>query len=741
MRVFFTAILCIFLTTTIVHAQDFIENDSLAISLDTLLLDELVVTAQRPLVKVELDKITYNMADDPESPTNNLLDMLKKVPMVTVDGEENVQLKGSANFKFYMNGKPSTLISNNPKAVLRSIPAHTIKNIEVITNPGAKYDAEGVNGIINIVTQSTSSMSGYTVSLSGGGDTRGTYNGGTYFSLKYGKIGLTGNFDYYDLHPPKNNMHSLREDLLTHTMLTQEGGRSNHAHGVYGYGELSYEIDTFNLVNLAYDKYGGDYNSDLHQIVRMSKDNEMIYQYNRMTHNTKDFGNTAFRVDYQRTFPVKDRLLTASYLLNIDPDDSRSDTRITDAYHFDEGRNKQYSNASTREHTFQLDYTTPIADIHTVESGVKYIRRINASDSRKFLLSGTDWMPIASDADAFEHVQHVLAAYAGYSLKYNQWGFKAGLRYETIWLQAEFPMNRQENFDIHYANFIPSAVVTYSPRPGQTWKTGYNMRIQRPGIRYLNPYVNTTDTSYIYSGNPDLDAVKYHNVNLNYNFYAPKINIAVDFTYNFTHNGIEELTWLEKDVSHSSYFNVAKNNTWSLSAYLNWTVTSKWTIYSNLGGNYSTIEANNDSGLSNSGFSGNAYGGVQYTIPWNVRLGLNGYYSNPRITLQGESSGYYFWGFSASKSFLDNKLNVRLHVDDLLFPIMKVSGKQSTPAFSYETNNSQYLRRLGISVSYRFGEMKTQIKKARRSIRNDDNMSGGGQNSGISGGQPQSGEQ
>lgn len=115
-------------------------------------LDEVSIVAQRPLVKVEIDKLTYNAKDDPEASTSNVLDLLRKVPMVTVDAEDNIQLKGSSNFKIYLNGKPSNMITNNPSQVLKSMPANSIKDIEVITDPGAKYDAEGVGGIINIIT-------------------------------------------------------------------------------------------------------------------------------------------------------------------------------------------------------------------------------------------------------------------------------------------------------------------------------------------------------------------------------------------------------------------------------------------------------------------------------------------------------------------------------------------------------------------------------------------------------------
>jgi len=146
---------------------------------DNTELNEVVVTAFKPLVTADIDKITYSMEDDPEALTNNVLDMLKKVPMVTVDADDKIQLKGSGNFKIYLDGKPSNMISNNPSQVLRSMPANTVKKIEVITDPGSKYDAEGIGGIINIITNKQP-LGGYTGSVNAGTDSRGGYNGGAY---------------------------------------------------------------------------------------------------------------------------------------------------------------------------------------------------------------------------------------------------------------------------------------------------------------------------------------------------------------------------------------------------------------------------------------------------------------------------------------------------------------------------------------------------------------------------------
>ncbi len=130
-------------TVELSPAQNPLDLGEIALNESDTELDEVSVVAQRPLVKVEIDKLTYSAKDDPEASTSNVLDLLRKVPLVTVDGEDNIQLKGSTNYKIYLNGKPSNMISNNPSQVLKSMPANSVKDIEVITDPGAKYDAEG----------------------------------------------------------------------------------------------------------------------------------------------------------------------------------------------------------------------------------------------------------------------------------------------------------------------------------------------------------------------------------------------------------------------------------------------------------------------------------------------------------------------------------------------------------------------------------------------------------------------
>ena len=165
-------------------------------------LGQVEIVAQKPLVKADIDKIEYNVQDDPDAQSNSVLEMLRKVPLVTVDGEDNIQVNGSSSFKVYVNGKPNNMMSNNPTEVLKSMPANSIKHIEVITNPGPKYDAEGVGGILNIVTVG-SGLEGYTATFSANVSNRGA-GGGAFGTIKSGKLTVSARYNYnYNDQPPQ----------------------------------------------------------------------------------------------------------------------------------------------------------------------------------------------------------------------------------------------------------------------------------------------------------------------------------------------------------------------------------------------------------------------------------------------------------------------------------------------------------------------------------------------------------
>lgn len=713
---------------------------------DSHALSEVVVSAQKPLVKVDLDKITYSTEDDPESQTSTALDILKKVPMVTVDGDDKIQLKGSSGYKIYMNGKPSTMIANNPSDVLKSMPASTIKNIEVITDPGAKYDAEGLAGIINIITHKQTSMGGYNARINSRVDSRGGFGFGGFLSAKSGKFGFTGNYNYYDYTNGTGTATSFREDKMAtspYTYVMQNGTSKFEGHGQYGSGELSYEIDTLNLLNVGFSRYSGvSYNNSFSKTQMKDSDSKTLREFDRWTDGDGTYGSTELNVDYQHNWgKVKDRMLTASYKLSLSPDDRYSDNTIDGILDYKDEQNIQYSDGDLKEHTFQLDYTTPFAQKHTFEAGAKYILRLNESHSgyRDLDAAGV-WHERVSDRDRFKHEQDILSAYLGYSLKLTKWGFKTGLRLESTNLDVEYPLvsDGADDFSGDYTNLIPSATVTYQINPAQNLRLGYNMRISRPGIWQLNPYPNTSDTMNIEYGNPNLDAVKAHSLSANYSYFNPKINFNVNLAYNFSNNNIEELTLLEDGIRKKTYGNVGENKRLGLYTYMNWTISEKLKLTTNLSGAYIDVRSNDelkvDGKLKNSGFTASFYGNAMYTLPLKFRLNGFAGFGTSNIELSGRGYSYNFHGLSISRDFLGDKLNVNIQGRNFIQSKFKYKYEEDNPSFRFKEDMEFNRSRVMLSVAFKFGEMKAQIKKAQRGINNDDTM-GGNQGQGQGQGQ------
>ena len=713
------------------------------VNLSDIQLGEVVVTAIKPLVAVDLDKITYSMQDDPDSKTSNVLDMLRKVPMLTVDGEDKIQLKGSSSFKIYMDGKPSNMISNNPSQVLRSMPANMVKSIEIITDPGAKYDAEGVTGIINIITNKQP-MGGYTANLGAGADARGGYIGSIYATAKYGKFGFAGNYSYGHSRSPNSSYSSYRDifNPVNEKYLYQNGSSNSLGSYQYGTAELSYELDTLNLFTASFYRYGssGKSKSD-YGVEALDEEREGAYSYHQQAESESRYGSTDLNVDYQRTFKKKDELLTASYRFSLSPNDSWSDSKIRDAVNFPDSWTKLNNDASDKEHTFQMDYTTPLAKIHILEGGVKYIIRLNSSSSdRSFYNYETgQWMQMTSMDDEFRYRYDILSGYMGYSVRYKDYGFKAGLRLEDTNIEAAYPLKVEQNFAKHYFSWVPSTTATYRYKMIHTFRLGYNMRIQRPGIYYLNPYVNNTDPQYVSSGNPDLDVEKAHNFNISYSVFKPKLNLSAGANYNFINNSIQRITEIREDVSYTTFQNIGKQKRVGTNMYFGWTPIKSLRITVNFSGMYVDIQADNASGMQNSGFSGYAYLDGQYTLPKDFRVSFYGMVSSPNVNLQGRSSGYTYHGFGLNKSFLNKKLTVSLSATSPFNKFINFTSKNNNnPDYYSETISQIVIQNFNLRISYQFGELKQQaVKKTQRGISNDDAKAG--ESSGSSGGGQQGG--
>jgi Outer membrane receptor proteins, mostly Fe transport len=692
-------------------------------------LQEVVVVAQKPLVKVEIDKLTYSIDNDPDAKTSNTLDMLKKVPMITVDNDDNIQLKGSSDFKIYLNGKPSNILTNNPGDVLKGMPANSIKNVEVITDPGAKYDAEGVGGIINIIT-AKSGIEGYSATVRSGVSTLGRWGGGAYLSLKSGKFGITGNYNYNKMNSPYNDsyMERINNVSTNEKYMTQSGRAKNKGPFQFGTLEGSYEIDSLNLISLSVQRFNGDITNLSDYLVDMKDANHSpYYSYNRNSQSTRTFGSTDFDFDYQRSTHLKDELFTLSYKFENNPNNSESYTlleNLTGAVPSILSRVQRNTNtASTKEHTAQADYTRPLKKGQKLDVGVKYIRRNSNSETEQW----TNDTIVNNPANDFKHTQNIYSAYISYDMKVKNVGLKAGVREEATKQTVKYQLAPEMNFDTHYSNLVPSASASYSISATEQVRFGYTMRIRRPSIRNLNPYVNNTDPQNISYGNPNLNPEKSNNLSLNYSKFAQKLNINLGLSYNFVNNGIESYTFIDPakpNVSQTTYDNIGHSQRTSFSIYGNWNATKKINVILNGGVFYVNMKSDatqSTEQLSNSGFFYNGFTTIQYTLPKDFRLTLNGGYFAPRVNLQGKSSAFYNTSIALNKDFLNKKLSVSISCSDPFWKNKEYTSRTTSQTFSMKSINYVNTREVRINISYRFGNLnKTATKKTKQGISNDD---------------------
>ena len=704
---------------------------TILISEATEMLKGVEVVAQKPLVKAEIDKVTYSIEDDPDSKTNSTLEMLRKVPLVTVDGEDKIQVNGSSNFKIHVNGKPNTMMSNNPKEVLKSLPANSVKSIEVITEPGAKYDAEGIGGILNIITVSGSSMQGYTVSLNAGVNNQG-YNAGAYGTVQVGKFTVTGNYSYNHNDSPGYTSSSNREDFTSDTYKYLSQQNSGKSKGGFNFGSMegSYEIDSLNLVSFSMQMYGGNYDSKSNSQTQMLNSlREHTYSYNTINRSSNMYGSIGANFDYQHSFKKKGEYLTFSYRYNGTPDNSEAYTEYKDICDYPyELRNQHYDNdARTDEHTFQLDYTNPISSMQNIDFGAKYILRNNKSESQYFKEYNGEYQVDENLTDNFKQTQNILATYGDYMLKWKKMGAKVGVRYEHTFMNVEYDKMPEKNFDAGFDDIVPSMVFSYQLGQTKTLRATYNMRISRPGIWYLNPFRNTSNPTNISYGNPDLETEKAHSVGLAFSSFSAKFNINANLGYSFVNNGIQNYSFINNGVMESTYGNIGHTQRTTLSLWMNWNPGKKTRISVNASGSY--VDLKSDEAFlkqSNNGFQGNLFLNAQQTLPWNLRFSLYGGGSSPNISLQAKGASFSYYGFSLNRSFLKEKrLTVSLNSSNLFHKYLTLKNETITDTFRSWSKTRQVQQSYGLNISWRFGELKAQVKKANRTINNDDLLSGG----------------
>ena len=695
--------------------------DTLYIKENATMLKGVEIVAQKPLVKMEVDKMSYNVAEDEDSKSYTVLDMLRKVPMVTVDGHDNITVNGSSSFKVYVDGMPSVMFSSNPSMVFKSMPATAVKSIEVVTNPGAKYDAEGAAGVLNIVMnkqnpQAAQSLNGYNGTVRASAGTK-QLGGSVFINGQQGKFSYSANVmtSYNKPGSTKTETEQIQANGNSQLMTSDNDLKTPFTMGSLS---LGYQIDSMSTLNLT-----AQVNS-----MSMKTAGTSMTTINGLSNNfsygsTTDMKNsrTSFNgsLDYQRFFNQDHtKSLALTYQLDYNPTKSEMTNRfntqsmtmdLTDRY--SENKNK------TMSHTFQLDYTMPLATGHTLSLGSKLQLHDATADSKYYLKSVYD----PSSSSEYEYKNSILAGYGEYAGNFNKFGVKAGLRYEYTWQNVEYHLGNGEDFKKDYGTLVPSASLQYTISQGSNLGLTYNMRISRPGISYLNPYVDKSNPIALTYGNPELDVEKSHNLSLVYNLFTPKLMVNLNLHHNFVDNAISQYSFYDSDnLLNTTYGNIVQRHQTGLNGYVNYLMTKNTRLFFNGSLNYLDLKSDALE-QNNSGWTFNAMVGLQQTLPWNLKLSAFAITSTKSYTLQGWSGGFNLLTASLSKSLLKDKLNLSVSAMMGLNSGGKLNIESDTKGKDFTTHTNVRVPISGVTftVSYTFGNSKVKTKQHVKRVQDD----------------------
>jgi len=697
-------------------------------------LKEVTITALKPIMKRQIDGITYDVTADPESPALTALDIMRKVPLLTVDASDNIKLKGNSNYKILINGKESALVAKNPSDVLRAMPATNIERIEVITTPPAKYDAEGLAGIINIITKKDIGQ-GYNIGINGRYNSvwgPGMNMNGT---LKQGKFGLSAFVGFNVRGDHTVGFGNTQNFFADNSVLSQTGTNTFKGNNKYGNAELSYEIDSLNLLTGSFQFYAGANNQHSSQLTSILDSNGDIQQkYLLSNSGYNHYEGFDASINYQLGFKKdKNRLLTLSYKYSYSPNKQFTNNILTDTVDYELPNYEQYNSAGNKEHTIQLDYVHPFKKT-TLEAGGKAILRNNYSDfeTNNFNDSTGKYELNTFQSNDFNYRQDIYSLYNSYQYKLEQWTAKGGVRVERTTIDADF-ISVGSAVNQSYNNLIPSISIQRNLK-SSSLNFGYTDRISRPGIYQLNPFVDQSNPKFINTGNPNLKPELNHTFELNYsNFSKSSINIGL--SYAFSTNSIQNVSSLQTNstgdtITLTTFENLGSNSRLGFNVNTNFMIIKDLTVTLNGQGAHIWLRGSyNGQMYHNQGFTGNAFLSAGYKFGKGFRFGIDAGIFSGDVNLQGSSSGFIFTSYVLSRTFMNKKATISLVCNNPYNNLFTYHSHTTTPDFYQSSFNQEPYRSFAVRFNFRFGKLNSDIKRNQRGINNDDTKAGKTSNS------------
>jgi len=709
-------------------------------------LKEVQVTGQKALIENHIDKIVYNAEKDLTSAGGNATDVLQKVPLVAVDINGNVSVRGDANVRVLINGKPSGATAANLSDVLKSLPADQIKSIEVVTSPSAKYDAEGTAGIINIITKS-SNISGFSGAVSAGVGTRQN-NGNASLNYNKNRLSLSANFGG-NLTWPQTSLTDFNQAFKAGTVntYTDKSGTSEiKRHADIGNVGASYDFNSYNNITSSFRLTQNGFDAN-------SASANTFTDFNNAANNTKFLSSSnahttqdAFdwNIDYTHKFKKEGEELSFSTQWSHNTSNLNYVTTYTSSLYTNQ---LSLNDATGDEYTLQADYVDPITKNFKLETGAKAIFRDISSGINNSVdgLKTGNYLYDSAISYTYDYNQNVYAGYGlvTYSLP-KGYTVLAGVRVENTAISGDPQNSNQPNLTVftqNYTTFVPSLTIQKALTPSQTLKLTYSKRISRPSLTYLNPFLNQTNIQSQSVGNPTLAPEISQSVELNYNAFVGSAIINASTFYKHTSGLIEGIaTPIQISATQqgtlTQFVNIGNNNSFGGSVYGSVNPisiitirgqASAYTYKPDPSGVFLTDQSQNGTYVQY-----NAFAGASLTTKSGFITELFVIENSPRRTIQGTNPSFSLFGLGVRQQVFNKKASIGINAMSPFSKYKDFDQHISSPGFTQNSTTQFPFRSVGLTFSYNFGKLNFNAPKDK--IKNDDLKQG--DQGGMGGGAP-----
>ncbi|WP_296620812.1 TonB-dependent receptor [Marivirga sp.] len=706
--------------------------ESIKLTTDTDQLDEVVVSGQRETIENKIDRIVYNADQDIANMGGDASDVLRRAPLLTVDQDGNVSLRGNQNVQILINGKPSSMFGANTGDALKMIPSDQIKSVEVITSPSAKYDGEGTAGIINIITkkQTPQGFAGNVDLTAGTRINRGVVG----INAGKGRLGFNANGSSFYSWPQYATTDFYQKTVVNgQTNIREQNGQNlSNRLGYFGNMGAFYDFNAYHSLSTSLRLRG--FNSTSSGTNTVSEDlggNESTYQ--RFQDNFSQNWGYEWSLDYVMKFPDQEgREFSASYKIDGNVRDQQFEIDQDAPENYEVARN--INDGNNRENTIQIDYAHPFGEKFKLETGFKSIIRDIDSDFRyeEQPEGGNSYQVVDNRTDIFYYNQDVYAGYVSTQTNITEkLGLIAGVRYEYTGLQGSFDEATERNFDpISYENWLPSVILNQKFGKFNSVKLSYNRRIQRPSLGNVNPYVEIGNIRNISFGNPDLNPELSDNFELGFSSFLKGTSVNLSFFYNDISEVIQSIIYEdpERNATVTTFENVGTQQNLGSNLFISTELFKIWTIRGGINANYFMSEGviqgqavENNAWL----FSGNINSNIKLPNDW--MIDAFGFARPRRQTLQGYNPAFSIFGMGIKKQIWEKRGSIGLSIIEPFKarkPFETELGDEDSNFYQRNVFAIPF-RSFGLNFSYKFGQLDYKARQKRSRISNDDQKSGG----------------